>query len=145
VAETRITFTLNHLVSVLNSQADAILRERYGMTFSQFLFLTTLHGSRMSMTDLARCLGVSTAAVSKRAPWFEERGLIKLQQDRAHERRILLDLTPRGSRLALKAAAELDNTFVEHFQGYDGPDLAALNDQLNQVLAHLTGAPADSA
>ena len=72
MAETRITFTLNRLVSVLNSHADAILRSRYNMTYSQFVFLLfLLKPGQMSMTELSECLDVSTAAVSKRAPWFK--------------------------------------------------------------------------
>ena len=38
----RITFTLNELVYVLNSTADRLLRANFEITYSQFLFMVTL-------------------------------------------------------------------------------------------------------
>ena len=144
MAETRITFTLNRLVSVLNSHADAILRSRYNMTYSQFVFLLSLKPGQMSMTELSECLDVSTAAVSKRAPWFEERGLIRIAHDPNHGRRVLLGLTRRGNRLVDKAAEELDRAFVEQFVDIDDGELTRLNSDLNRILTRLSQSPKEA-
>lgn len=142
--ETRVTFTLNRLVSVLNSHADAILRARFDMTFSQFLFLVSLGDSTLSLTDLARRLEVSTAAVSKRVGWFEERGLVKTLHDPHNARKVLLSLTAQGGRLVEKAAADLDEAFTEKFAHQQGFDLGELNRNLNRVLEHLVTVPKES-
>lgn len=144
MAEARITFTLNRLVSVLNSHADAILRARYDMTYSQFLFLLSLKPGRMSMTELSECLDVSTAAVSKRAPWFEERGLIRIAHDPNHGRKVLLSLTRKGHRLVDKAAEELDGAFVEQFADIDARELARLNHDLSRILTRLSQSPKEA-
>lgn len=139
--EAKITFTLNRLVSVLNSHADAILRARYDMTFSQFLFLVALRPGPLSMTGLGASLDVTTAAVSKRAPWFEERKLIRIHSDPRHGRKQLLSLTSKGQRLVEETAEALDQAFIERFSDFKSSDLAAFHADLDRVLEHLMTIP----
>ena len=65
----RLTFTLHELIAELDAYADGVLRSGYGVSFNHFQFLAVLADTEPTdMTTLARCLGVTKAAVSKRVP-----------------------------------------------------------------------------
>jgi DNA-binding MarR family transcriptional regulator len=135
--ETRITFTLNYLVAELNAAADAILRHRFALTYSQFIFLVTLQNAGpTSSSGLATCLGVSRAAVSKRTDWFVSRKLVAVKTTPQDSRIVQLALTPEGDKLVSGAAAVLEEEFHRVFhtiQGDHGVDLDALHRTLTTV------------
>ena len=141
----RITFTLNHLVGDLNRNADRILREEFGLTYSQFLFLVHLQGAgTVSSSVLARNLGVSRAAVSKRISWFTSRGLVHSGQHHSDQRVLTLALTRLGKKRVEEMSDVLEARFRERFAELHSVDLENLNQTLLLVHAHLT-APHDSA
>ena len=142
--ETRITFTLNKLVSVLNSHADSILRTKFDMTYSQFLFLLNLQAKPSSLTELAGYLKVSTAAVSKRVTWFTDRGLVEIVPDSTNARKVVLKITKRGEKSVQKASTQLEASFNDFFAGYKGVKLGELNKNLNSVLEHLLEKPMET-
>lgn len=145
MSETRVTFTLNELTALLNDHADGILRARFDMTYSQFVFLACLQVEARSLTDAARMQGVSVAAVSKRVPWFVERGLIKTNGDAAHGRRVLISLTPKGRRLLMRSSSALEQAFRDLFVNLVGIDLDALNETLQRITTQLALKPKESA
>ena len=101
----RITFTLNELVYVLNSTADRLLRANFTLTYSQFLFLVTLMSQdKPTPSYLAECLGVSRAAVSQRLSWFQERNLVKVSRVSGNEKNLSLELTRKGELLTTQSA-----------------------------------------
>jgi len=130
----KITFTLHELVSEIDAQADELLKARYGITGSQFIALATLADVEPSdMTELARCLGVTKAAVSKRVPSLVEAGWVTTTSEPGQGRRVLLTLTDHARDLVERAGRDLDDHFaalVTH-PAAEGIDLSALNDQLN--------------
>lgn len=140
----RITFTLNEVVTTLNSHADAILREHYEMTFSQFLFLLSLRDGTKSLTESANYQGVSVAAVSKRISWFEERELINCTSDPNHGRKSLLSLTTKGKNLVDKSSAVLEGKFQELFKGMRDLNLPEMNKKLNLINTHLRVFPKET-
>ena len=138
MARSRITFTLNHLVGELNKNADRILRDEFGLTYSQFLFLLHLQASgKVSSSTLARQMGVSRAAVSKRVSWFTSRGLVDTGHAPSDNRVLTLALTPRGKRLTTQMSDVLEARFREKFDSLIGVDLDELHQILLQVHAHL--------
>lgn len=140
VEQNRITFTLNHLVSDLNRNADRILREEFGLTYSQFLFLLHLEScGTVSSSVLARNMGVSRAAVSKRVAWFTSRGLVDSGQARGDQRLVTLAITSRGRKLVRQMSDALEARFRERFEGLASVDLEELNRTLLAVQAHLQG------
>ena len=143
--ETRVTFTLNKVVIAINHGADCILRSRFDLTYSQFLFLLSLRRERKNLTEVAHWLGVSTAAVSKRAPWFEERGLVKQHSDPDHARKVLLSLTASGRSLVDRASTVLEAEFTRMFANVADVDLKQLNLDLNRVLTHLSSESTETA
>ena len=134
----RITFTLNELVYVLNSTADRLLRANFEITYSQFLFMVTL----MSQTNptpsyLAECLGVSRAAVSQRLSWFQERNLVKISKVSGNDKNLSLALTRKGETLATQSANFLEKEFRVLFDNAAFVDLDKLDKTLTQIKSHL--------
>jgi len=134
----RITFTLNELVYVLNSTADRLLRANFEITYSQFLFMVTL----MSQTNptpsfLAECLGVSRAAVSQRLSWFQERNLVKISRVSGNDKNLSLSLTRKGETLATQSADFLEKEFRVLFDNAAFVDLDKLDKTLSQIKSHL--------
>lgn len=134
----RITFTLNELVYVLNSTADRLLRANFELTYSQFLFLVTLMSQdKPSPSYLAECLGVSRAAVSQRLSWFQERSLVKVSRVSGNEKNLSLELTRKGELLASKSGDFLEKEFRILFDGGSSVDLEQLDRTLTQVKTQL--------
>jgi len=134
----RITFTLNELVYVLNSTADRLLRANFELTYSQFLFMVTL----MSQTNptpsyLAECLGVSRAAVSQRLSWFQERNLVKISKVSGNDKNLSLALTRKGKTLTTQSADFLEKEFRIIFDNAAFVDLDKLDKTLSQIKSHL--------
>jgi DNA-binding MarR family transcriptional regulator len=134
----RITFTLNELVYVLNSTADRLLRVNFELTYSQFLFMVTL----MSQTNptpsyLAECLGVSRAAVSQRLSWFQERNLVKVSRVSGNDKNLSLALTRKGETLTTQSADFLEKEFRIIFDNAAFVDLDKLDKTLSQIKSHL--------
>ncbi len=136
----RITFTLNALVGSLNRAADAILRARFGLTYSQFLFLVTLDSSgTISQGVLAERLGVSKAAVSKRVSWFVDRGLARFGPAMADQRVVTLRITAEGHRLVEAMSDVLEGEFRSGLGAVHDIDLDELNQTLHRLHAMLVG------
>jgi DNA-binding MarR family transcriptional regulator len=134
----RITFTLNELVYVLNSTADRLLRVNFELTYSQFLFMVTL----MSQTNptpsyLAECLGVSRAAVSQRLSWFQERNLVKISKVSGNDKNLSLALTRKGETLTTQSADFLEKEFRLIFDNAAFVNLDKLDKTLSQIKSHL--------
>ena len=135
---TRITFTLNELVYVLNSTADRLLRANFELTYSQFLFLVTLMSQdKPTPSYLAECLGVSRAAVSQRLSWFQERNLVRVSRVFGNEKNLALELTGKGELLATRSADFLEKEFRNLFDQSAGVDLEQLDKTLAQVKTQL--------
>lgn len=134
----RVTFTLNELVYVLNSTADRLLRQRFDITYSQFLFLVTLMGQgNPTPSFLAECLGVSRAAVSQRLPWFEQRNLLKISKVFGNDKSLSLALTRKGETLATQSADFLEKEFRVIFENAAFVDLDKLDRTLGQIKTHV--------
>ena len=94
----RITVTLHELVSLIDTYAEGVLQRDHGMTFGEFRYLATLAElDGPDVTELARCMGLTKAAVSKRLPHLEGAGWVRRRADPAHGRRVILELTPEGA------------------------------------------------
>ena len=140
----RVTFTLNHVVNELNRKADRILRTQFGLTYSQFLFLLHVRAlGPVTASGLARSMGVSRAAVSKRIPWFGSRGLVSLGGDRSDSRVVTLEATKTGADLVTQMSDALEGEFRARFRDLEHVDLDRLNDTLLELLAHMQSSAAE--
>ena len=138
MAKHRVTFTLNRLVGEMNNNADSFLRKEFGLTYSQFLFLVHLDSAgTVSSSVLAKNMGVSRAAVSKRISWFTSRGLVRAGHTPSDNRVLTLSATSKGKRLVAQMSDHLEQRFRQRFDSLEGVDLDELNRTLLTVLAHL--------
>lgn len=138
MASSRITFTLNELVSVLNGAADRLLRANFALTYSQFLFLVTLQGlGEATPSHLSERLGVSRAAVSQRLEWFEARKLIRVSKPEDNQKNLSLTLTDRGKVLATGSADFLEAEFRTLFRGIPKMNLTHLDQTLTEITHQL--------
>lgn len=136
--ESRLAFTLHRLVAVLDRHADVLLRRSMGMTYRQFLFLVRLaDDDGVDGAALAERLDVSRAAVSKRLPWFEERGLVDVRDDPHDARRRTIHLTAQGRRRVLAASDLLEGALRLGADGRLDLDLEGLHADLSALLASL--------
>ncbi len=136
----RIAFTLHELVAEFDAYADDVLRERHGVTFNHFQFLTVLADVEPAdMTTLARCLGITKAAVSKRVPALVAGAWITADSPPGTGRSIRLALAPKGTELVLRAGAELEAEFgallADPELADDPIDVPLLNRRLDALTA----------
>lgn len=132
--EKRISFLLNTVVREMNSQADALLREEFGITYSQFVFLMIAsEHPRIPVTRLAEELGVTKGAVSKRLSWFVKRGFATARHPPGDSKRIAITLSPLGKELADKAGNFLEQTFMSTISQGPQTEFHVLKDELSII------------
>lgn len=133
--ERRISFLLNDLVRELNGQADSLLRHKFDITYSQFVFLLIVgEHSDVDITRLALSLGVTKGAVSKRMSWFVERGLVATHHTPDNSKRVLVTLTDQGASLAQAAGNFLEAEFLSTIASSPEFDQAILRTELAKML-----------
>ena len=133
--ERRISFLLNDLVRELNGQADWLLRHKFNITYSQFVFLLIVgENSDVDITRLALSLGVTKGAVSKRMSWFLERGLVATHHTPGNSKTILVTLTGKGSSLTKAAGDYLEAEFLSTISTSSAFDQALLRSELQKML-----------
>jgi len=134
--------TLHELVSTMDTYADALLRRDYAMSFNEFEYLVVVGQlDRPDITEVAACLRLTKAAVSKRLPALEAAGLVRRAADPTHGRRVLVALTPLGAE-RLKAAgarleAELAGVFAPTDEAGHRVDPVRINTDLETLLSRI--------
>jgi DNA-binding MarR family transcriptional regulator len=134
MTEKRISFLLNIVVREMNSQADGLLRDEFGITYSQFVFLMTLsENPEIDVTRLAEALGVTKGAVSNRLRWFSQRGLASSEHKPGNSKQLLICLTPKGLTLAQAAGSFLEKTFTSTISNSRTNSYKALTFELEKI------------
>ncbi|MCV7113391.1 MarR family transcriptional regulator [Mycolicibacterium setense] len=97
--------------------------EPLGLTFPQYLvILALLDGAPLSVGALGTRLDMDTGTITPLVKRLEATGLVTRTRDRADERRVLVDLTPRGRALEpdirgitdqIKSACQLTETGLD--------------------------------
>jgi DNA-binding MarR family transcriptional regulator len=134
----RITVTLHELVATMDEYADAHLRRHHGVSYNLFEFLAALvERAPLDISQLARCLRVTKAAVSKRVPGLVADGWVRATP--AGGRRVELAPTATAMALVQAAGGELDAEFAAVFAETPPMDsastvsIAALNARLGDL------------
>jgi DNA-binding MarR family transcriptional regulator len=77
--------------------------EPLGLTFPQYLVtLELLDGAPLSVGELGARLDMDTGTITPLLKRLDAAGMVTRKRDRADERRVLVDLTPRGRALEAK-------------------------------------------
>ena len=132
---TGLAVTLHELVYRIDTFAERLLRDNYGIGYSQYHFLavaSTLDGP--DVTTLAECLMVSKAAVSKRLDPLAADGWITLGTDPTHARRVIIRLTPQAQQLVVDATAMLERELAEPLGQLPPGQPEQLNAHLRELL-----------
>lgn len=130
--------TLHELTSVMDTYADALLRRDHGLSFNEFEYLVVVaEHDGSDVTELAACLRLTKAAVSKRLPALEAAGLVRRRSDPNHKRRVLVGLTQRGGQLLQKASSQLEAELDTVFHPSNPQQVALDTDRLNTDLLTL--------
>ena len=118
----------------MNGKADSLLRAEYGITHSQFVFLLCVHDSGpIDVTRLAEQLGVTKGAVSKRLAWFVEKNLAVTSQRPGDSKRVFVDLTSKGKKIAAKSVDFLESRFLATLSKNPNVDYKALSAEIMKI------------
>lgn len=138
MSEKRISFLLNIVVREMNSQADGLLRNEFGITYSQFVFLMTVsENPNIDVTRLSEALGVTKGAVSKRLSWFIEKGFVRCNHGTGNAKKVLVNLTPDGRKLVQQTGTFLETTFTSTISKSSQNNYQKLISELEKIHKYL--------
>jgi len=124
------SFLLGKFVTLLESEAEHLLRVQLGISYRRMLFLFVLqHQESITQHRLAQYLGYSDPAVSAMLHELVKDGYITTTPDPDHGRKHLVAITSRGLELARQGRHLLDTHFDELVQ------LAEVDEQQLQHMA----------
>ena len=116
------------------------LLDEIGLTYSQYVVMLVLwEHDTMMLRDLGMMLYLDSATLSPMLKRLERAGLVTRERGTDDERMLYVTITDAGRRLRPHAGAA--QQAVEQATGLDGPTLAALRDQLNDIAARTRSVP----
>jgi DNA-binding MarR family transcriptional regulator len=132
---------LGKFVTLLESEAEHLLRAHLDISYRRMLFLFVLqHQESITQHRLAQFLGYSDPAISTMLRELVKDGYVTTTPDPGHGRRHLVRITPYGLELARKGRLLLDTHFDELVQlaGVDNEQLQHMTRRLLAALATKT-------
>lgn len=130
---------------LIGALADTHLGANYAITYNQYVLIAVLYNHEPTdVTDLARCLNVSKAAVSKRLPALERDELIHTGRDPHNLRRLVVTLTDKARGIVEKAGPEMETLLhgllSQGNSSLDVAEMAAQMNKLSEILEQALGA-----
>ncbi|MCB1209751.1 MAG: MarR family transcriptional regulator [Verrucomicrobiales bacterium] len=116
---------------ILFSQREFLLNlsrelNRDNISFAQFFLLSYLSTSReLTMTDIARKMGHSTAAATGLVDRLEKLGYMERTHAVDDRRKVLVRITSRGIELVARLRDELQNQIADAMTEADASDVAS--------------------
>jgi DNA-binding MarR family transcriptional regulator len=117
---------------ILFSQREFLLNlskdlSRGNISFSQFYLLSYLSTSReMTMTDIARKMGHSTAAATGLVDRMEKLGYVERAHAADDRRKVMVRITAKGLELVAKLRTALQNRVAEAMEESKSSDMDGL-------------------
>ncbi len=128
-----------HLCFALYAASNQMTRmfvpflQNLGLTYPQYLVLVVLwERGGLGVSDLASLLRMDLGTLSPMLKRIERKGLIKRQRQPADERRVVVDLTPRGVSLRKQTEQMLGRFYCYLNMPLD--ELSELRDQLHHFV-----------
>jgi DNA-binding MarR family transcriptional regulator len=128
---------LYKLVWEMNRAADQLLRTHVGISYKRALFLFVLHQhGTITQHELAVALGYSDPAVSTMLVELAKDGYIETTPSKAHRRKRLVTITPKGRQVITQARGLLDSHFDQLMvtAAVDAQHYRELTEQIYQAL-----------
>lgn len=127
--------TIHQLSATLSREADQILQEQLGLTFSQFKIMQAIQEApRVQQRALALSLGQTEASISRQVKLLLDKQLIVVRVNPNNRRQHLTQLTVRGQRILQAATAAVSRYHAEMFSGLNSKQTVQLA-QLAELLA----------
>lgn len=113
------------------------LLERYGLTYSQYLVLTALHGHEgLTVSEIGERLFLESNTLTPLIKRMEAAGLVSRRREQSDERVVRVSLTDLG-RSVIGSAAKCLPKEIAAATGLSAPELAALQRSIRRVREHL--------
>lgn len=117
------------------------LLEPLNLTYPQYLVMLVLwEGDGITVSQLGERLALDSGTLTPLLKRLEAQGLLRRLRDAADERRVLLQLTPRGGALKTKALTVPEN--VACAAGCELNELASLTARLKALREQISGTSA---
>src|SRR5215813_10213843 len=130
----------NHLCFALYAASNHMTRlfvpflQKLGVTYPQYLVLVVLwERGPQGVGDLASLLGMDFGTLSPMLKRLESKGLVTRRRQAADERRVLVDLTPKGGSLRKRTEQMLGEFYC--FLNMPLDELFNLKDQLRHFVS----------
>ena len=134
---TQLSFALYGAANRMVRQHKPFL-EPLGLTFPQYLVvLELLDGAPVSVGVLGARLGMDTGTITPLVKRLEASGMVSRTRDPADERRVMVDLTPRGRALEAEVRGITDK--IKSVCQLTDADM----DELRRTLEALAHPPSD--
>jgi DNA-binding MarR family transcriptional regulator len=126
-------------VHILTKRADSILRTHCNLSYTHFRVLVMLDAQqRMTQQDVAECLEVTAAAISRLTESLEQKQLIQRQENPANRRQNLMTLTSDGENLLKEAATHITKLETELYSEVTAADLKTFTAVANHLTEKLS-------
>src|SRR3989344_4117478 len=132
-----LTYSLHKLVFLMDKLADRVLRDKLGLTFSQFKILMAIDHRDACQKDVAKFWDMTEAAVSRQVDLLLQKKLIVKTENSGNRRQFLLKLTGVGDKLLTKSFKLVDDKYDEIYSHVDQKKRKILADALATYLGFL--------
>lgn len=122
------------------------LASKYKLTGPQLMCLNELErADQLRSGELARAVHLSQATVTGILDRLEARELVQRRRDPQDKRRVLVNITPAGSKLVARAPAPLHKQFADRLGRLPPDQQAAIDQVLSQVVEMMSAEELDAA
>jgi len=134
-----LTHRIHLLGQALGAAAETLLREEFGIGFSDYLALhQTGARDRPSQSEIAALIGVTDAGMSRIVSRLTAENLVRAEVNPMNRRRAALAVTAKGAELTTAAGVELEARFGAKAKTVaKRADMAAFERVLDALLAEL--------
>jgi len=130
-----LVFVLTRAARVLAREADAAARG-LDSTYSQLSVLSMMtRDVTNTPRELAACLDVDSAAISRVLDRLEHGGLLVRSRSFVDRRVVYATLTDKGKHVAARAPIVMNETLSGHLSGFTATELGELHRLLGKLIA----------
>jgi DNA-binding MarR family transcriptional regulator len=138
--DAQLCFSLYSTTIAINRLYKPML-DSLGVTYPQYLVLSTLWEKEgQTISAIADRLALEPSTITPLMKRLEAAGFVTRQRNPDDERQVRVSLTEKGKELRSKTSC-LTDSLLENSK-LTVPQMIALNDQIQQLRAALTGDPA---
>ncbi len=113
---------------------------RSEISFSQFLLLTHLDGiPALTMTSISRMMHHTTAASTGLVDRLRLIGYVQREHDKKDRRKVLISITPKGTRFIKKVKADIAATFAPALEALTATESKAALQIFQKVSSYCAG------